>query len=146
MADVGVVVVAFPSAQILDVTGPLEVFSSATRLLPAAAYRTQVVSTSGGPVRASSGLEFSTTPLPDVVEPVDTLVVAGGAHMDAACADVDLLCHVRRLAGTARRVTSVCSGAFVLAAAGLLDGRRAATHWAECDLLATAYPRVSVDG
>ena len=67
----GVVVVTFPSAQILDVTGPLEVFSSATRLLPAAEYRTQVVSTSGGPVLASSGLSFSTTALPDVVEPID---------------------------------------------------------------------------
>jgi transcriptional regulator GlxA family with amidase domain len=146
MGGLDVTVVAFPSAQILDVTGPLEVFSSATRLVPSAQYRTQVVSTSGGPVLASSGLSFSTTALPDVVEPVDTLVVAGGRDMDEACADEELLGHVRRLATSARRITSVCSGAFVLAAAGLLDGRRATTHWAECRLLATAYPAVSVDG
>ena len=146
MGGLDVAVVTFPSAQILDVTGPLEVFSSATRLLPGAEYRTQVVSTSGGPVLASSGLSFSTTALPDVVQPVDTLVVAGGRYMDEACADEELLGHVRRLASSARRITSVCSGAFVLAATGLLDGRRATTHWAECHLLATAHPAVSVDG
>ncbi len=141
-----VAVVTFPSAQILDVTGPLEVFSSATRLVPGAEYRTRVVSTSGGPVLASSGLSFGTTALAEVGTPVDTLVVAGGRDTDEACGDEELLGHVRRLAGGARRVTSVCSGAFVLAAAGLLDGRRATTHWAECELLATAHPAVSVDG
>ena len=141
-----VAVVTAPSAQILDVTGPLEVFSSATHLLPTAEYRTRVVSTSGGPVLASSGLSFDTTALCDIREPIDTLVVAGGRDMEEACADVELLAHVRRLVAGARRVTSVCSGAFVLAAAGLLDGRRATTHWAECRLLATTYPQVSVDG
>jgi transcriptional regulator GlxA family with amidase domain len=146
VAGLDVAVVTFPSAQILDVTGPLEVFSSATRLLPGAEYRMQVVSTSGGPVLASSGLSFSTTALPDVVEPVDTLVVAGGRDMQEACSDEQLLRHVRRLASSARRITSVCSGAFILAAGGLLDGRRATTHWAECQLLATAHPEVSVDG
>ena len=146
MAVLDVAVVTFPSAQILDVTGPLEVFSSATRLVPGAEYRTQVVSTSGGPVLASSGLSFGTTALADAEVPVDTLVVAGGRDTDQACADEQLLGHVRRLASSARRTASVCSGAFVLAAAGLLDGRRATTHWAECGLLTTAYPEVSVDG
>ncbi len=145
MTGLDVAVVTFPSAQILDVTGPLEVFSSATRLVPGAEYRTRVVSTSGGPVQASSGLSFDTTPLQDVSGPVDTLVVAGGRDMDEACADEELLGHVRRLAGSARRITSVCSGAFVLAASGLLDGKRATTHWAEWQQLATEYPQVSVD-
>ena len=113
--------------------------------MPGAEYRTRVVSSTGGQVLASSGLSFGTTALRDVTEPVDTLVVAGGRDMDEACADGELLGHVRRLAGSARRITSVCSGAFVLAAGGLLDGRRATTHWAECQQLATEYPQVSVE-
>jgi transcriptional regulator GlxA family with amidase domain len=143
--DPRVVIVTFDSAQILDVTGPLEVFSSASRFLPSVHYRTEVVSSRGGPVLASCGLEFATSSIADVRAPIDTLLVAGGADMDTAVADDLLLHHVRRLAGHARRVTSVCSGAFVLAAAGLLDGRRATTHWAECDLLDTSYSEVTVD-
>jgi transcriptional regulator GlxA family with amidase domain len=145
LVERGVVVVTFDGAQILDVTGPLEVFSSASRFLPAVPYATQVVTTRGGPVRASCGLEFDSTPVADVAGPVDTLVVAGGADMDAVVADTELLAQVRRLAADARRVTSVCSGAFVLAAAGLLAGRRATTHWAECGLLGDTYADVTVD-
>ncbi|MCW2682111.1 MAG: helix-turn-helix protein [Blastococcus sp.] len=140
-----VVIVTFDSAQILDVTGPLEVFSSATRFVVAARYDTELVSRTGGPVLSTSGMEFSTTSLTDVSGPVDTLMVAGGRDMDDACSDRELVAQVRRLASDARRVTSVCSGAFLLAAAGLLDGRRAATHWAECGLLASGYPAVDVD-
>ncbi len=140
-----VVVVTFDGAQILDVTGPLEVFSSATRFVPAAHYLTSVVTTRGGPVPASSGLEFSSTRVADVVGPVDTLLVAGGADMDRAVGDAELLTQVRRLAADARRVASVCSGAFVLAAAGLLAGRRATTHWAECGALGDTYADVTVD-
>ena len=141
----GVVIVTFDTAQILDVTGPLEVFSSASRFLPAVRYRTQVVTTQGGPVLASCGLEFASTPIAEVNGPVDTLMVAGGDDMDAAVADSELLAQVRRLAADARRVTSVCSGAFLLAAAGLWEGRRATTHWAECALLDDTYAGVTVD-
>jgi transcriptional regulator GlxA family with amidase domain len=140
-----VVVVTFDSAQILDVTGPLEVFSSATRLLPDARYRTVVVTTAGGPVRASCGLDFDSVPIAEISGPVDTLVVAGGADMAAAAGDDELLDRIRRLATDARRVTSVCSGAFLLAAAGLLRGRRATTHWAECAQLEADYAEVTVD-
>ncbi len=140
-----VVILTFDSAQILDVTGPLEVFSSATRLLPAAHYRTQVVTTAGGQVRSSSGLEFASRPIAEVGGPVDTLVVAGGDDMDAAVGDSGLLNEIRRLASDARRVTSVCSGAFLLAAAGLLHGRRATTHWAECAQLEARCADVTVD-
>ena len=140
-----VVIVTFDTAQILDVTGPLEVFSSASRFLPSVRYDARVVTTQGGPVRASCGLEFASSALADVTGSVDTLMVAGGADMDAAVADTELLAHVRRLAADARRVTSVCSGAFVLAAAGLLEGRRATTHWAECGLLDDTYTGVTVD-
>ncbi len=140
-----VVIATFDCAQILDVTGPLEVFSTASRYLDSASYRTDVVTTSGGPVVASCGLEFASSPIGDVVGPVDTLVVAGGVGVHAATADEELLHHVRRLAGAARRVTSVCSGAFVLAAAGLLEGRRATTHWDACALLDDRYEGVTVD-
>ena len=140
-----VVIVTFDSAQILDVTGPLEVFSHASRFLPAVRYRTQVVTTRGGPVIASCGLEFASTAISEVTGPVDTLMVAGGAGIDAAVADTELLAHIRRLASDARRVTSVCSGAFLLAAAGLLNGRRATTHWADCRDLEATYADVTVD-
>jgi len=140
-----IVIVGFPSAQILDITGPLEVFSSASRFLPIAPYVTEIVSTDGGSVPSSSGLEFDSAPIAGVVGPVDTLVVSGGRDMDVAAADEKLLAHIRRLAEQSRRVTSVCSGAFLLAAAGLLDGRRATTHWAECTLLQRDYPTVSVE-
>jgi transcriptional regulator GlxA family with amidase domain len=80
-----------------------------------------------------------------VTGPVDTLLVAGGEGTPGAATDAELVAHVARLAATARRVTSVCSGAFVLAQAGLLDGRRATTHWSACDLLADLFPTIDVD-
>jgi transcriptional regulator GlxA family with amidase domain len=137
--------VAFPGVQILDVTGPMEVFSTASRFLDTAGYRAELVSTQGGPVRSSCGLEMATSPIVDVHGPLDTLVVAGGQDMDEPSDDQLLVEHLQRLAGEARRVASVCSGAFLLAAAGLLDGRRATTHWAECDDLAQRYPEIEVD-
>src|SRR5664279_2832877 len=104
-----VVIVTFDTAQILDVTGPLEVFSSASRFVAAANYRTDVASLRGGPVHASCGLEFASAALSAIRAPIDTLMIAGARDMDAACADELLIGHVRRLAAGARRVTSVCS-------------------------------------
>ncbi|WP_404380466.1 GlxA family transcriptional regulator [Knoellia locipacati] len=135
----------FDSGQILDVTGPLEVLSHASRFLPAVRYRSQVVTKRGGQVVASCGLEFTSSPISEVTGRVDTLILAGGAGIDAAVADTELLAQIRRLAADARRVTSVCSGAFLLGAAGLLDGRRATTHWADCGRLADTYADVTVD-
>lgn len=140
-----VVIVTFDSAQILDVTGPLEVFATANRLVPLADYDVRLASVAGGLIRSTSGLEFATSRLEDALLSVDTLMVAGGRDMDAVCEDAELLAHLRRLASLSNRVTSVCSGAFLLAAAGLLDGRRAVTHWAECQRLARGYPNVKVD-
>ncbi|WP_255454099.1 MULTISPECIES: GlxA family transcriptional regulator [unclassified Cryobacterium] len=138
-------IVGFPSVQILDVTGPLEVFSTASRFLPIARYATELVSTDGGPVLSTSGLEFATGPIDAVAGNIDTLVVAGGRDMEEAAGDPRLVDSIRRLALVSRRVASVCSGAFLLGAAGLLDGRRATTHWAECEVLGRAYPEVTVD-
>lgn len=145
MSEPRVVIVGFPSAQILDITGPLEVFSTASRFLAIPRYATQLVSTDGGPVLSTSGLEFATSRIDEVVDGVDTLVVSGGRDMGEAAADSKLVDNIRRLALQSRRITSVCSGAFLLGAAGLLDGRRATTHWAECELLERTYPTVSVE-
>jgi transcriptional regulator GlxA family with amidase domain len=135
-----VVIVAFPAVQSLDVAGPVEVFAAA------GGYRVDVVAPAAGLVRASSGLGlWADAALVDVRTPVDTLVVAGGEGTPAVMADQSALAAVRRLAPRCRRVASVCSGAFVLAAAGLLDGRRATTHWGWCDALAEAYPAVTVE-
>jgi transcriptional regulator GlxA family with amidase domain len=145
MSEREVVIITSPETQILDVAGPMEVFSTANRFRPAAGYRTQLVSARGGPVAASCGLEFTTTPIADVPAPLDTVLVAGGPSALRDNTDAHLLLHLRRLSGAARRVTSVCSGAFLLAAGGLLDGRRATTHWRLCALLEREYPDVTVD-
>ncbi|WP_198413699.1 GlxA family transcriptional regulator [Cryobacterium glucosi] len=145
MSEPRIVIVGFPSVQILDVTGPLEVFSTASRFLPIVRYATELVSTDGGPVLSTSGLEFATGPIDAVAGNIDTLVVAGGRDMEEAAGDPRLVDSIRRLALVSRRVASVCSGAFLLGAAGLLDGRRATTHWAECEVLGRAYPEVTVD-
>ena len=139
-----VIVVAFPDVQALDVVGPLEVFAMANRYGPDPAYATTLVSTGGRPITTSSGLQLATertSPL----GPVDTLMVAGGEGTAAAMADGRLVAWLRTAAASARRVTSVCSGAFLLAQAGLLDGRRATTHWSVCELLARRFPAVEVD-
>jgi transcriptional regulator GlxA family with amidase domain len=140
-----VVILAFPGVQTLDVTGPFEVFAAADRLA-GGAYNIEVVAVSTAPIRTGSGL----TIVPDratasVRGPIDTLVVAGGTGVRAAVEDERLVRSVRRSAGRARRVASVCTGAFMLARAGLLDGRRAATHWASAEELARLHPAVRVD-
>ena len=141
-----VVVVVYPDVQSLDVTGPVEVFAAATRFGVDPAYVTEIVAREPGTIRTSSGVGL----VPDgtIAEcrgPIDTLVVAGGDGTRAALADRPLLDWVRDAAGRSRRVTSVCSGALVLAACGLLEGRRATTHWSVCDLMARLHPRVEVD-
>jgi transcriptional regulator GlxA family with amidase domain len=140
-----VVIVGFPEVQALDVVGPLEVFAMANRHDAEPAYATSVVSASGRTITTSSGLSLATDRAARHRTPIDTLVVAGGPGTAAAMADDSLIGWLRRAAGSARRVTSVCSGAFLLAQAGLLDGRRATTHWSACDTLARSFPGVDVD-
>jgi transcriptional regulator GlxA family with amidase domain len=145
-----VAMVAFPDVQILDVTGPLEVFGSASRLLaqrsgrPAPAYRPTIVASRAGALTCSSGMRIVAEKSLRAVGAVDTLLVAGGVGTMAALRDAGLLRWLRTMAPRVRRLGSVCSGSFLLAEAGLLDGRRATTHWAWCRTLAERYPAVTV--
>ncbi len=149
MRERHVVIVAFDGLQPLDAVGPHEVFAGATRaattLGRAGGYRVTVASGAGGAVRAESGLELGTAPLPDGTERIDTLVLAGGTGADAACADEALVAWIAGSAPRCRRVSAVCSGAFLGAAAGLLEGRRVTTHWARAGQLREAYPGLTVD-
>lgn len=146
-----VVLAAFPDAQILDVAGPLEVFATASRLLAREAgarpgYRVELVAREAGRLPTSSGLDlWASRAFGEVREPIDTLMVAGGQGTEAALAEGSLVAWLRRTAPAARRVASVCSGAFLLAAAGLLDGRRATTHWVGCRELARRHPAITVE-
>jgi transcriptional regulator GlxA family with amidase domain len=142
-------VLAFSDVQMLDVAGPIQVFTAANERatsprgrLP---YETRVVAPEGKEIRATSGLTFATEPLPEPSEPLDTLIVAGGGGVMRAAEDAGLIEWLKVRAGAARRTASVCTGAFLLAAAGLLDRRRAATHWEYCDLLSRRYPAVTVE-
>ncbi len=143
--------VAFPEVQILDVIGPLEVFGAATRLLAerrnaaGPAYRVEILAARAGALRCSSGMRIvAERALRGVRSGIDTLLVAGGIGTAAALRDAGLVAWVRAMAPRVRRLGSVCSGSFVLAEAGLLDGRRATTHWAWCSTLAQQYPAVTV--
>jgi transcriptional regulator GlxA family with amidase domain len=141
-------IVAFPDMTALDLTGPLEVFTIANQLamrsgLPLP-YGARAVA-ERGPVTACSGLSFLADPLPDPSTPIDTLVVTGGPGTFAAAESETLINWISARARQARRVASVCTGAFLLGAAGLLKGRRAVTHWDWCGKLACDFPSVRVE-
>ena len=141
-------IAAFPDVQALDVTGPLEVFSIANRLggTRTPGYDVSLVAARRGPVPTSSGLALLAQRGFDRASgAVDTLIVAGGLGTRAAMRDRRLIAWITRTSRRARRVASVCTGAFLLAEAGLLDGRRATTHWALCDGLQRRFPSVRVE-
>lgn len=142
-------VLAFANVQVLDVTGPLQVFASANDLarqqgLPLP-YAINVIAAQAEPVMTSAGLALVAEPLPGADTPCDTLVIAGGWGVYGAAEDRQLVEWVRQKARHSRRMTSVCTGAFLLAASGLLDGCRVATHWTRCEELARKYPRLQVE-
>jgi transcriptional regulator GlxA family with amidase domain len=142
-------IVAYDGAQPLDIVGPHEVFAgagqAAASLRRAGRYRVTVASARGGMVRTESGLELGTVSLPEHEDAIDTLVLPGGSGAVAASADADLMAFVRAAGRASRRVATVCSGAFIGAAAGLLDGRRVTTHWAVAQDLSDRYPGIEVD-
>jgi transcriptional regulator GlxA family with amidase domain len=135
-----VVIAAFPECMSLDVVGPAEVFATA------GAYDVEVVAPDPEPFFMSNGMQVVPhAAMADVRGPIDTLMIAGGEGTRRMATEPRVLEWTRAAAKRSRRITSVCSGAFVLGAAGLLDGRRATTHWAWCDTLAQLYPDVEVE-
>ena len=155
-----VAILVYPGVQSLDVTGPLEVFTGAGSAISylarggnarregprgAPGYEVTLVGRDGL-TSTSSGLAIAPgCSLQDVPTPLDTLIVPGGSGHRRAAADEELVAWIARTAATARRTVSVCTGAFLLARAGLLDGRRATTHWASAEELAETHPQVEVD-
>jgi len=143
-----VIFFAFSGMQTLDVVGPLEVFATASLVAAAKGrdgYQPVIASVDGKPVTTSSGLTLATTKLRDPDTPADTLVLPGGAGVHAARADARVVDWTRTVAAGARRVASVCTGAFLAAQAGLLDGCVATTHWGSADQLAREFPSIIVD-
>ena len=147
-----IVMVAFPDAQIIDITGPLEVFGRAARLLSdergwrVPAYTVEIVATKAGPFATSSGIRLiADRSIAQVRGKVDTILVAGGRGTTDALRDRPLIEWLRGSVPRTRRLCSVCTGAFLLAEAGLLDGLSATTHWRQCARLAAQYPAVSVE-
>lgn len=145
-----VVILGYPGVQALDMVGPFDVFTGATMNLAARnraddGYDVIIASADGEQVATGTGLTLVAQPLPDPHQPIDTVVLPGGWGLGAARTNPDVVDWVKAVSGTARRVVSVCTGAFLAAQAGLLDGCRATTHWAFADELAREFPSVTVD-
>lgn len=146
-----VVFIVYPNIVLLDLVGPLQVFTHARKNpLSDVAYRTSVVSRSGGRIGTNTILQIDSDPLEawhdDLTSTsIHTLVVVGGDGAIAAALDTTFVRQVKQLADRSMRVCSVCSGALIIAAAGLLDGRRAVTHWEDCEQLAKQNPAVKVE-
>jgi transcriptional regulator GlxA family with amidase domain len=135
-----IIIAGPPPVQILDVTGPLEVFSSAPD------YQVQLAtSEAGNTLQTSRGIFLGKAiPITRITSPIDTLIIAGGPGAESGIYDKDFIAWIAACAKESRRVASICTGAFVLAEAGLLDGKSAVTHWRFCDQLARDYPNVKV--
>ncbi len=141
-----VIVVGYDAAQLLDIACVTSALESANWHGAAPCYEVRLATPGGRPIVTDSALTLQAqVTLERVTGAIDTLIVSGGIGCENAAADPSIVAHVRRLARQSRRVASVCTGAYVLAAAGLLDGRRATTHWQWARRLATLHPEVRVD-
>ncbi|HZV10071.1 MAG TPA: GlxA family transcriptional regulator [Novosphingobium sp.] len=133
----------YPDFQILDACGPITSFEIAGRMA-GDAYRLVLLSAKGGPIRSSSGVSLETIAV-DGALAIDTLIVVGGNGSREAMGDAANMAFLRQAAGAVRRLCSVCSGAFLLAGAGMLDGRRVTTHWRRARQLEQLFPKVLVE-
>ncbi|SCG44682.1 Transcriptional regulator GlxA family, contains an amidase domain and an AraC-type DNA-binding HTH domain [Micromonospora echinaurantiaca] len=141
-----VLVVGYPAAELLDIACVTASMQMANYLRGRAIYGLRLASPGGAAIRTATGLVVNAElALERARGPLDTLIVCGGIGYVDAMRDERLVAHVRRLGREARRVASVCTGAGVLAAAGLLDGRRVATHWHHAAYLQTRFPQVRFD-
>ncbi len=144
---------ALPGMNLTTLAGPVDVFTRASILLTRSgkrrtpAYAIQLLTQDGSPLATTPGLSIlGGTPWREAHHPIDTLLVLAGGDTAHARIDPDLLAWIRARTQDTRRVGSICSGAFLLAAAGVLDGHQATTHWQLADLLANRYPQIRVDG
>ncbi|MBX7223296.1 MAG: GlxA family transcriptional regulator [Blastocatellia bacterium] len=147
-----IAMLAFPNVQVLDVMGPLEVFSRTSRWLrdhgkrPDLAYTVEIIGLEQGPFLTSSGLRiYADHSITDVTEGIDTLLIAGGVGVEQYRTNALLLDWIRCQAQSVRRLASICTGAFLLAESGLLNGRRATTHWNHCADFTRAFPEIRVE-
>jgi transcriptional regulator GlxA family with amidase domain len=142
-----VAIVAFPGVTLLDISGPAQVFAELQEIeLPTASYSLSYLSASGGLVQTDVGMMIDTAPISSVrPQEVDTLVIPGGPGIWELRQDADLMDWISEVLPKARRIASVCLGAFVLAWTGVLDGKRAATHWRYCPRLADSFPSIRVE-
>ena len=140
-------ILTFDQGQLLDVAGPAQVFATVDELSPKNAPKAYDIAVLApqSETMTSSGIAIRTEPLASAAGRTGTLLIAGGYGVDRAFRDASLVEWIRRRADTADRVAAVCSGAFLLAEAGLLDGRRAVTHWGRCAQFASRYPAVRLD-
>jgi transcriptional regulator GlxA family with amidase domain len=135
--------VVFDGAKLLDVAGPAEVFAEANRF--GASYRVLMASVNGEDVLTSVGTRLAVSASIGSVKAADTAVVSGGDDLVGRPIDPELVAAVKDLLPRTRRMASICTGSFILAKAGILDGRRATTHWRQTGLLSRAYPQISVE-
>jgi transcriptional regulator GlxA family with amidase domain len=145
-----VLILGYAGIQALDLVGPSEVFTGATLYLQGQGraddgYTVSVVSQNGEPATTGTGLALVAQPLPDPRRPVDTVILPGGAGVDQARQNPAIIGWIQIAAENARRVVSVCTGAFLAAQAGLLDGCPATTHWAFAGRMAREFPSIAVD-
>jgi len=139
-----VVFLAYDGVQILDIAGPAQAFSTANDEAVAVPYEVSVAAFTPGAVATASHFDIVAAPLPRAGA-IDTLIIPGGPGVFPLRQDAAAVEELRKLAGRATRVCAVCTGAFALAATGLLSGRRAVTHWRACDRLAREFPDIMVD-